>query len=181
MNSNYRDDLQAGKEVLVLAAIGFVGFATFSIPSDIIRARNNRQSNQPIFATVLEDVYKTYSGEEQRTATSSGLGVSVPISGDASKMGLVGVGGSTRYSVPVVKSEYNLRVKTDEGRDLVISIFDSESVKKESLDMLISPGTKISFPTGNRGVYSFERDKETDFSSGARVGSKRADRIKILN
>jgi len=82
-----------------------------------------------------------------------------------------------------LQSNYTLKVRTVEGKILGISIIDSPNTKKESLDILIDKGSKISFPQGNwyeavNGKH-YKFDNETYFHENTRFGNKRANRIRI--
>lgn len=95
-------------------------------------------------------------------------------------------------SIETVKldSKYTLRVKTDEGKVIGVSILDSGlygTATKESLDILIEDGTKISFPRGNMRAKNFfvglkhnYDDRETYFRDDTQMGTKPANRVKVL-
>ncbi|MFH1452296.1 MAG: hypothetical protein ABIF88_03930 [archaeon] len=127
------------------------------------------EGKRPIVGTVLEEVY-------QNTLSP------VP-----SRNGFVS------YSNETVKleSKYTLKIQTDDGRILGVSVIDVDGkdddipIKKESLDVIIEKGSKISFPAGNmRDRYYFSEHKkysnETYFTPETRAGNKRADRITVL-
>ena len=98
--------------------------------------------------------------------------------------------GFVSYSNETVKldSKYTLKIQTDDGRILGISVIDGYDVKKESLDAIIEPGSRISFPTGNMrtgnawgsGPGNRYYPRETNFTPETQAGSKRADRIKVV-
>lgn len=111
--------------------------------------------------------------------------------------------GLMSYSNETVKleSKYVLKVRTDDGRIIGVSVIDGDEfgknsneqsnigipVKKEALDAIIEEGTRISFPSGNMRhgnwfVGSANRDypNETYFNPETQAGNKRADRIKVL-
>ena len=120
-----------------------------------------RESQRPIYGIVTEEKYENYTGEAKREFAFSGRRV--------------------KYSLPVSASRYTLKVRLDNEEELAVSVFDSEDTKKESLDMLINPGSRISFPRGNlrwRGDH-FGVEGETYFTPEIKIGSKRADRIKV--
>ena len=128
------------------------------------------QSNQPMIVEVLEESYKN------------------TLSPVAERNGLVS------YSNETVKldSNYTLKCLTEDGRTIGLSIIDAGTITKESLDQLIEKGTKISFPKGNYASIgpmwsSFLNENEirelydeTYFKEDTQVGTKRADRIKVL-
>jgi hypothetical protein len=85
-------------------------------------------------------------------------------------------------------SKYTLKVKTDDKRILGISVINGGNIKKESLDMLIEKGSKISFPVGN--IHSVDEGlpvrliiypEETYIKKESQTGTKRADRIRVLD
>ena len=87
------------------------------------------------------------------------------------------------YSNPTVTldSRYTLKCRTESGHLFGLSVVNGGSVTKESLDSLIEPGSRISFPQGNfsdDGTYRYPN--ETSFRQDTQAGSKRADRIKVL-
>lgn len=83
------------------------------------------------------------------------------------------------------KNTYTLKVQTDDGKIIGVSVIDGDYLgknsskrsnvgtlaKEKSLDAIIEKGTRISFPAGNMW-YSIKDPKETYFT--------RADRIKVL-
>lgn len=81
---------------------------------------------------------------------------------------------------------YSIRLRTDDGKEIGVSVLDGSKTNKESLDVLVNIGSKISFPTGNiqedSGTFSgySEIKEETWFSGNTQCGNKRADRIKVL-
>lgn len=94
------------------------------------------------------------------------------------------------YFVEVREEEYILKVHTDDGRDLFISVADSPRMSKSGLDLMVNKGSKISFVEGNLQMqsdligptYAARILNETDFSRpGTHYGRKRADRIRVLN
>ena len=84
-----------------------------------------------------------------------------------------------------------LKVRTDDGRIIGVSIIDSEpygNATKESLDALIEEGTRISFPRGNMRAKRFyvgsrhNYDKrETSFQDDTQMVTKRAYRVQVLD
>jgi len=104
--------------------------------------------------------------------------------------------GLVSYSNETVKldSKYTLKIKTDDGRVLGVSVIDSKgsrsegAVTKESLDALVNVGSIVTFPLGNWKSASWIGDKrvvrypsETNFTQDVQKGTKRADRIKVLD
>ncbi len=90
---------------------------------------------------------------------------------------------SEAYSNETVKldSSYTLKLKTDDGKTLGVSILDGPRTKKEALDVLVSKGTRIRFPKGNLEKYEFDPiPEETYFNNQTQFGNKRADRISVL-
>ncbi len=96
---------------------------------------------------------------------------------------------SQAYSNPTVKikSSYTLRVRTEDGRVMGISVIDGEGIKKEALDQIVGEGSKISFPTGNivtkpkYGGDPLKTDtQETYVGPDAQTATKRAHRIRVL-
>ncbi len=111
--------------------------------------------------------------------------------------------GAMSYSNETVKleSKYTLKIQTDDGKIIGVSVIDSDGrygatlVKKEALDAIISSveevgidnASRISFPSGNwmHGNW-FSRTRarnypnETYFKPETQAGNKRADRIKVL-
>jgi|SRR3989338_6414040 len=104
--------------------------------------------------------------------------------------------GLVSYSNETVKleSRYTLKIQTDDGRIIGVSVIDGDDswdgtpVKKESIDAIIEKGTKISFPAGNMrhgnwfaGAGHRDYPNETYFTPETQAGNKRADRIKVLS
>ena len=111
---------------------------------------------------------------------------------------------SQAYSNETVRleSKYTLKIQTDDGRILGVSIVDGRynfyggvSVKKESIDAIIDSAeevgmdnaSRISFPAGNRrhgNWFGGGEDRiypnETYFTPETQAGNKRADRIKVF-
>jgi len=100
--------------------------------------------------------------------------------------------GFVSYSNETVKldSKYTLKVRTDDGRIIGVSVIDSGpygTATKESLDALIKEGTRISFPRGNMrakfflwgAAHNYDK-RETSFRAKTQIGTKRASRIRIL-
>ncbi|MBW2996166.1 hypothetical protein KY332_02565 [Candidatus Woesearchaeota archaeon] len=129
------------------------------------RARLYQESLTPVVATVLEESY-------QNTLSK------VPE-----------YDGWVSHSNETVKleSKYTLKCKRDDnGKIIAVSVVDGESVKKESIDRLVNKGSRISFPAGNHYQQSiplreFYHPDETYFKEGTCAGTKRADRITVLN
>jgi len=131
------------------------------------------RSEQPISATVLHESY------ENRLEPVPEIHID----------GLV----SQAHSNPTVtlESAYTLKIRTDDGRVMGLSVIDGGNFRKEALDQLIDEGSRISFPTGNlckvdyRGhpifvgldieVYA----RETYIEPNAQTATKRADRIRV--
>lgn len=154
-----KDDVIVGAVVL---AIGFFGyFDATRINYNLANAL--KKSNRPIVGTVLKEVYKnTLTPNPERNGVVS-------------------------YSNETVKleSKYTLKLRTDDGRVLGVSIVDGGDAKKESLDRIINRGTRVSFPAGNLQNTSWYEDHrvargETYFTRDTQVGTKRADRIRVL-
>jgi hypothetical protein len=83
-----------------------------------------------------------------------------------------------------LESKYTLKIQTQDGRTLGVSIFDGPYTKKEALDILIDKGSWISFPRGDMyestGKYNYDYvEGETFYDDNTRFGNKRADRIEI--
>jgi hypothetical protein len=101
--------------------------------------------------------------------------------------------GLVSYSNETVKLEpkYTLKVRTDDGRTIGVSIINSEpygTATKESLDALIEEGTRISFPRGNMRATNFFMgsahnydERETSFQDDTQMGTKRAYRVQVLD
>lgn len=95
-------------------------------------------------------------------------------------------------SIETVKldSKYTLKVKTDDGKIIGVSIIDNKpygTATKESLDALIREGTRISFPRGNMRANNFFMDsthnydeRETCFQDDTQMVTKPAYRVKVL-
>lgn len=83
-----------------------------------------------------------------------------------------------------IDSKYTLKIKTEEGDTLAVSVVDGPSTKKESLDALVNVGSIISFPKTSLvkwGSLRYERlTNEDTFFDYTTHGSKRANRIKLL-
>jgi hypothetical protein len=109
--------------------------------------------------------------------------------------------GLMSYSNETVKldSKYVLKLQTDDGRIIGVSVIDGNEfgkyrqgnvgrpVMKEALDAIIKEGTRISFPSGNMrhgnffvGLANRDYPNETYFTPETQAGNKRADRIKVL-
>ena len=155
-----------------LVVLGITAGAYFGIsPIDRKYERLFEEGKRPIVGTVLKESH-------QNTLSS------VP-SWD----------GLMSYSNETVKleSKYTLKVQTDDGKILGVSVIDGDDkygtpVKKESLDVIIEKGMRVSFPSGNMRhgnwfVGSAHRDypNESYFTPETQAGNKRADRIKVLS
>lgn len=81
--------------------------------------------------------------------------------------------------------QYALALRTDKGKNLGVSIVDVGNYKSYALDAIIKPGTRIKFPAGNlknANTWPIQFYKEENwFNNGTSIGSKRADRITILD
>ena len=154
----------------IALAIGVGGYLGISSINEYLRTEFAKRS-QPIVGTVLEERY-------QNTLTPN-----------PERNGLVS------YSNETVKleSKYTLKIQTDDGRILGVSVIDSRgtrsdgAVQKESLDALVDVGSRISFPAGNWKSDNWIGDErvvrypsETNFTPETQYGTKRADRIRIL-
>jgi len=83
-------------------------------------------------------------------------------------------------------SNYPLKLKTDEGKLVGLSVISGGNFKKEALTQLIEDCSRISFPPSNfiRKPTFFSYNKvygETVFTSESQIATKRADRIKVLD
>ena len=146
----------------VALAIG-VGYFGIGRINDSLADEFQKRS-QPIVGTVLAEGYKN-------TLTSNPE-----------------FNGLVSYSNETVKleSKYTLKIRTDDGRILSVSIVDGGNVKKESLDAIIDEGMRVSFPAGNWKSPSWVASlrvakRETYFTPETQVGTKRADRITVLD
>ncbi len=104
---------------------------------------------------------------------------------------LVGVGitkVSVEHNRPVIAevlaenylgSKYLMKLRTVEGTGLNVEVKDSEGLTAVSIDSLVQPGMCVSFPRGNLTGLNYTHD-ETYFKEGVTIGSKLANRIKIL-
>jgi len=155
----------------VALAVGVGGYFGITSRNEYLRTEFEKRS-QPIVGTVLAESY-------QNTLIPNPE-----------------FNGFVSYSNETVKleSKYTLKIKTKDGRILGVSINDSRgtrsdgAVKKESLDALIDVGLRISFPSGNWKSDSWIGDHrvvrnptETNFTPDTQMGTKRVDRITILN
>jgi|TARA_Y100000296_G_C4999682_1_gene169544 hypothetical protein len=152
----------------VALAIGVGSYLGINARSQNL-AEDFARQNEPIVGTVLAESYKN---------------TLVP---NPERNGLVS------YSNETVKLEpkYTLKVRTDDGRTIGVSIINSEpygTATKESLDALIDEGTRISFPRGNMRATNFfvgsghNYDKrETSFQDDTQMGTKRAYRVQVLD
>lgn len=159
-------------QTMVLATIGIsgVGYGGYSFVDHAVRdvresgeecGRKLQESDTPIEATVLEDVYQS---------------AIVPV--DAWQ----GIISRSNPSL-TLSSMYTLKVQTKEGKILGINVVSTEQTPKETLDRILKEGSQISFPRGNLcqarfGLWMFP--EETYFNQNTQTGSKRADRIKVL-
>lgn len=122
------------------------------------------ESQKPIVATVLSESYENTLSPVEKWS------------------------GFVSHSNPTVKldSKYSLRIKTEDGRVLGLSIIDGGTAKKEGLDQIIEKGSIISFPTGNVVPHPFylkgaaQDYEETWFKPETQVGTKMAHRITVL-
>ena len=102
--------------------------------------------------------------------------------------------GLVSYSNPTttLDSKYTLKLQTDDGRIIGLTIKDFRDVTKESLDILIQgaeevgleKATRIQFPQGNLKGHKGYIERffgETDFKTKSHSGTKYAHRIKILH
>jgi len=89
---------------------------------------------------------------------------------------------------------YSLKIKTDKGKILGVSILDGIDdgsggypIRKEALDEIVDVGMRICFPKGNMrhgnlyvGAAYRTYQNETNFTLETHAGNKRADRITVL-
>lgn len=141
----------------------------FGISENIENTRNKEEvfNMGRITGTVVEEVYENRLESVPERHTS----------------GLV----SESFSNETVKlnSSYTLKVKKDNDGDLIgVCVIDSARNKKESLDLLVDEGSRISFPIGNvdniNGEYGEIKD-EAIFYEDTQQGNKRVDRIRVLD
>lgn len=164
-----------GGLVSVGIAVGAYFAGSSMLEEDRKYERLFEEGKRPIVGTVLEESYQNTLSPVPEKHIS----------------GLV----SQAYSNETVKleSKYTLKIQTDDGRILGVSIIDGDDswdgtpVKKESIDAIINKGTRISFPAGNmrhgnwlEGSTHREYPNETHFTPETQAGNKRADRIKVL-
>jgi len=155
---------------LTVAGVGSLAISV-SKKKDNEWQRVYEQGQSRITGTVLQEVYEnTLSSVPERH-----IG------------GLV----SQAYSNETIKldSKYTLKLQTDDGKLIGLSIIDGARTKKEGLDILIQSAeevgienaTRISFPIGN--LYKSRRNGrlqgETYFTPETQFGNKRAGRIRI--
>ena len=164
-----RNKVIAGAVALAIGVGSYLGIGArnTNLAEDFVK------QNKPIVGTVLAESYKNQLS-------------SVP---EYHSSGLL----SEAHSNETVKldSKYTLRVRTDDGRTIGVSIINSEpygTATKESLDALIEEGTRISFPRGNMRATNFFMGaahnydkKETSFQDDTQMGTKRAYRVKVLD
>jgi len=79
---------------------------------------------------------------------------------------------------------YSLRLLTEDGKILGLSVIDGSSVKKEALEKIVTEGSVVSFPVGNYigwKLFWGQIDRnETYFNENTEIGTKRADRLEII-
>jgi hypothetical protein len=81
-----------------------------------------------------------------------------------------------------IDSKYTLKIRTDDGRrTLGVSILDGHDTRKESLDAILDPGMRVCFPRGNLTPEGYVDEFETYFNDNSLIGSKRVDRITIMD
>lgn len=85
-----------------------------------------------------------------------------------------------------IESKYAITAKTDDGKVVAVSIIDRGDRTKESLELLIKPGTRISFPKDNirffnNGRFAYDTGRTTYFEPETQFGTKYADEIRILD
>jgi len=147
--------------------LSFSAMVTFTLREENQHKINYAESQKPIVATVLEET------RENELKPVSERHIS----------GLV----SQAYSNETVRvdSRYVLKLKTDDGKTLGVSIRDSPRIDKEALDAIVDVGTRISFPKGNFSYFKRRRfgaiPEETYFYNDTRFGNKRASRITVLD
>ncbi len=96
-----------------------------------------------------------------------------------SNPGYDGVFAKTNPTMSLGEKFYVIKLKTPEGKIYGINVLDGLNyATKEGLDLLITSGTKISFPASDLYTIRYE----TNFYRNPEqcVGSKHASRIKIL-
>lgn len=159
----------------ILSGLGILFYSLHqsSIKNEEERERAYQQSQEQIRGEVIEERYENTLESVPEKHMSGFL--------------------SQAYSNETVKVEstYTLRVRTDDGRELGVSVFDGPNAKKESLDVLLDEGSRISFPRGNLEKYKYHAsDKrirqgpihnEKWFTPSTKFGNKRADRITLID
>jgi hypothetical protein len=160
-NNTFFGNLILGGLVFVGGSLGLITHFNDQGLKDNLKKYEDSQ--KPVFATVVDETY---------------INQLEPVDKHSRFFG---------YSNPTVtlKSAYTLKCKGEYGQLFGLSVIDAEDVKKEGLDQLIQSGTKISFPRGNykkpKNDILRSYDDETYFNKNTQAGSKRADRIKVLN
>jgi len=158
--------------IIVGLSVGAAGLMyNFTQKSNLEREALSRKANLEVYAQSQKPIVGTVLAEKYVNRLSPNPERS----------------GFLSYSNETVKldSTYTLEVKTDSGKLIGLSIINGGGVKKESLEILIHKGTRISFPRGriSAPAPSYLREEfrgETTFGINTQVGTKRADRIEIL-
>jgi len=92
-------------------------------------------------------------------------------------------------TVKLGRSIYILKIKTDGGKLISVSVMDNGDGKKEALDQLIEVGSRVSFPRGNLLGGPWESffpngdgvdEAQTYFHERTQVGTRRAGWISVL-
>jgi len=169
-----------GCGALVLLAIGGMIYGVRGCNSSMERETQKAkerfvQSNQPVCVVVQEELHGTTTVRVPRQV-----------------VGHDGWSGEAIYSpeTQVPTTSYTLLTQREETKaPLAISVIDGGDKRKESLDALISRGSRICFPVGNilpnggRGAYQgygFSHDQdETYVTPQTATGTKRANRIRV--
>lgn len=168
---NLKNKIIAGTVALVVGGVGYLGIIEIKTYNTYL-TKEWEKHQVPIVGTVLKEGYENTLSPVDRWD------------------------GLVSYSNETIKldSKYTLKIKTDDGRVLGVSVINSKgtrsegAVTKESLDILVSVGSRISFPSGNWKSASWVGDErvvrypsETNFTQDTQKGTKRADRITVLD
>lgn len=95
--------------------------------------------------------------------------------------------GFVSYSGETVKlgdTKYILKIRTDSGNIIAVSVIDYGDGEKEALERIVETGSRVVFQRGNlfSGPYlAMTDEKQTYFYERTRVGTKRAGWIHVLD
>ena len=171
---------KADRRLAMLSRLGLAGLAVAvvvgggtCVHSIHTQYQQDKKEWGPLYEQSQQELCITVTNEESRLVTQHH---------PSKVLGSTFLGGPIRSpAFDTTITGYLITGVTDDGRELSVNIVDSENLKKESIDALVSEGTRVCFPQGNLTPKLNSYFNETYFDKNTSAGTKQAAGLRVLS